>query len=265
MTDKMKVGVSLHSYVTDLKKGNITVDEAIEHAASIGSKCIELVDAEHFLDWPHPRMADLFHVKELIESLGMELVNFSQYTEDEYSADYRCTEEDKVDQVKESILYAHILGAPMTRLTPFVNVEPSKNKVLEKCLPLAEKYNVKLCVEIHSPQKPDRFLEVMRDFDSEYLGLVPDFSTWYYAGGLSLDSFRECLPYTIHVHGKAHEIIDEDGDEPNIPYKDLMTILRDNHYTGSIVAEYEPKAFDPKAGDTRRGVESLVKYIYRFV
>ena len=105
MDEKMKVGVSLHSYVTDLKKRNITVDEAIKHAASVGSKCIELVDAEHFLDWPHPRMADLFHVKELIESEDMELVNFSQYTEDEYSADYRCSEEDKIDQVKESILY----------------------------------------------------------------------------------------------------------------------------------------------------------------
>ena len=103
MSNHMKVGVSLHSYVTDLKKGSITVDQALEHAASVGSKCIELVDAEHFLDWPHPRMADLFHVKELIESLGMELVNFSRYTEDEYSADYRCTEEDKIDQVKSNL------------------------------------------------------------------------------------------------------------------------------------------------------------------
>lgn len=265
MGEKMKVGVTFHSYIADMKKHNITVDEAIEHAAGCGAKCIELVDAEHFLDWPHPKMTDLFHVKERIESFGMELVNFSQYTENEYSADYRCSEEDKVQQVKESILYAHILEAPMTRVTPFVNVDPADNRVIEKCLPFAEKYGVKLCFEIHSPATPDRFLEVMREFASPYLGLVPDFSAWYYAGGLSLDSFRECLPYTIHVHGKATTIISEDGDEPNIPYRDLMTILKEYGYTGSIVAEYEPAGFDPAAGDTRKGVESLVRYIYRFV
>lgn len=265
MSDKMKVGVTLHSYITDMKNHNITVDEAIEHAAGCGAQCIEIVDAEHFLDWPHPKLADLFHVKELIESLGMELVNFSQYTENEYSADYRCNEEDKIQQVKESILYAHILGAPMTRITPFVNVDPTDNRVIEKCLGFAEKYDVKLCFEIHSPAKPDRFLEVMKEFNSEYLGLVPDFSAWYYAGNLPLESFRECLPYTIHVHGKAHSIIADDGDEPNIPYRDLMDILKDYNYSGSIVAEYEPEGFDPIASDTRKGVESLVNYIRRFV
>jgi sugar phosphate isomerase/epimerase len=261
----MKVGVTLHSYVVDLKKRNITVDEALKHAAGCGSKCVELVDAEHFVDWPHPSMTELFHIKELIESLDMELVNLSQYTENEYSADYQCTEDDKVQQVKESILYAHIMGAPMTRITPFVNVDPDTNRVIERCLPFAEKYNVKLCFEIHSPQKPDKFIAAMKRFDSKYLGLVPDFSTWYYAGGLSLDSFRECLPYTIHVHGKATAIIDEGHDEPNIPYRDLMTILKEYNYTGSIVAEYEPEGFNPAASDTRKGVESLVKYIYKFV
>lgn len=265
MSDQMKVGVSLHSYVMDLKKRAITIDGALEHAASIGATCMELVDAEHFLDWPKPKLADLFHMKEKIASLGMDLVNFSQYTENEYSADYRCSEQDKIDQVKESILYAHVLGAPITRLTPFVNVDPKENKVLEACLPFAEKYNVKLAVELHSPAKPDRFLEVLREFDSEYLGLVPDFSTWYHAGGLSLDSFRECLPYTIHVHGKAHNIIEPDGDEPTIPYGDLMGILKEYGYTGSIVAEYEPEGFSPEALDTRKGVESLVRYIYKFV
>ncbi len=261
----MKVGVTLHSYVVDIKRHLITVDEAIKHAAGIGAKCIELVDAEHFPDWPHPKLAEVFHLKELITSLGMELVNFSQYTENEYSADYKCTETDKVDQVKESILYAHIMGAPMTRLTPFVNVDPAANRVIERCLPFAEKYNVKLCLEIHSPQKPDKFIKTMQRFNSKYLGLVPDFSAWWYKGGLSLDSFKECLPYTIHVHGKAHAIIEKDGDEPEIPYRDLMQILKSYHYEGPIVAEYEPAGYDPTNSNTRLGVESLVNYIYRFV
>ncbi len=261
----MKVGVTLHSYVVDIKRHRITVDEAIKHAASCGAKCIEVVDAEHFPDWPHPKLTEVFHIKELIASLGMELVNFSQYTENEYSADYKCSEDDKIQQVKESILYAHIMGAPMTRLTPYVNVDPATNRVIERCLPFAQKHNVKLCLEIHSPQKPDKFIQTMKRFNSKYLGLVPDFSTWYYKGGLSLDSFRACLPYTIHIHGKAHAIIKKDRDEPNIPYRDLMQILKEYNYKGSIVAEYEPAGFDPASSNTKKGVESLVNYIYRFI
>ena len=262
MSKQMKVGVTLYSYMSDLRKQRITLDEAIEHAASTGAKCIEVVDQCHFLDWPHPKLADLFHFKEKVESCGMELVNWSQYTEEEYSADYKCTEDDKVQQVKESILYAHILGVPMTRVTPFTVVDPAKNNVIERCLPFAEKYKVIMCFEIHSPQKPDKFIKLMKNFNSKYLGLVPDFSAWWYEGGLSLDTFRECLPYTVHIHGKAHAVISEGHDEPTIPYKGLMTVLKDYNYTGSIVAEYEPRGPD---ADTRKGVESLVKYIYSFV
>ena len=258
---QMKVGVTLYSY-RDLYRQGMTVEEAIEHAASCGAKCIETVDQCNFLEWPHPKLADLFRIKDLIESLGMEWVNWSQYTEEEYSADYRCTEDDLVDQVKESIFHAYILGIPVTRITPLPNVDPAKNRVIERCLPFAEKYNVIMGFEIHSPQKPDSFIQLMKQFNSKYLSLVPDYSAWSYAMNLPLDSFRECLPYTDHIHGKAHAIISEGGDEPNIPYKDLMTVLKDSNYTGSIVAEYEPREHDT---DVKKGVESLVKYIYSFV
>jgi sugar phosphate isomerase/epimerase len=258
----MKVGVTLYSYGRDLSKGKITIEEAIEHAAGCGAKCIETVDQCHFKEWPHPKLADLFRIKNLIESLGMEWVNWSQYTEEEYSADYKCSEDDMVDQVKESIYYSHILGIPVTRITPFPNVDPAKNHVIERCLPFAEKCNVIMGFEIHSPQKPDRFLELIKQFNSKFLSVVPDFSAWAYDMNLSLDSFRDCLPYTAHIHGKSHAVIPEGGDEPTIPYKSLMTVLKDYKYSGSIVAEYEPRESN---ADTRKGVESLVKYIYSFV
>jgi len=258
----MKVGVTLYSYGRDLNSGKMTVEDAIKHAASCGAKCIETVDQCHFRDWPHTKLADLFRMKELIQSLGMEWINWSQYTEEEYSADYKCTEDDMVDQVKESIYHAYILGIPVTRITPYPNVDPAKNMVIERCLPFAEKCKVTMGFEIHSPQKPDKFIALMKQFNSKYLSVVPDFSAWAYDMNLPLETFRECLPYTMHIHGKSHAVIPEGGDEPSIPYKGLMTILKEYKYSGSIVAEYEPT----EAGaDTRKGVESLVKYIHSFV
>ena len=132
---QMKVGVTLYSY-RDLYRQGMTVEEAIEHAASCGAKCIETVDQCNFLEWPHPKLSDLFRIKELIESLGMEWVNWSQYTEEEYSADYKCAEDDLVDQVKESILHAHILGIPITRITPFPMWIQPKTGSLKNAFPL---------------------------------------------------------------------------------------------------------------------------------
>src|SRR4030042_3903178 len=184
MGKKMQVGVTLYSYMQDLSRQKINVDQAIEHAAGCGAKCVEIVDSCHFLEWPHPKLTDIYHVKEKIKSLKMDIACFSQYTENEYSADYKCTEEDKLQQVKEPIRYAHILDAPMTRITPYTNVDPLINRVIEKSLPFAEKYNIIITLEIHSPQKPDKFIRTMQQFKSKYLGLVPDFSAWYYQGGL---------------------------------------------------------------------------------
>jgi Sugar phosphate isomerases/epimerases len=262
--NRMRVGVSLHSYVNDLRSHKLTIDDAIRHVKSCGGECIELVDAEHLLGWPRPTLTELFHLKELIESLGLVLANFSQYTEREYSAEYSCSEDDMVDQVRESILVAHLMGAPMTRLTPFPNIDPAKNNVIARSLPIAEKYGVQLTLEIHSPMRPERFLEVLRQFDSPYLGIVPDFSAWYRKGGLSIDSFKECLCHARHVHGKATSAIPLDGDDPNIPYRALCSALKEAQYDGTIVVEFEPPGFGKSGTGCATGVESVLSYIRQF-
>jgi sugar phosphate isomerase/epimerase len=261
---KMKVGVSLHSYLTDIRNHALTIEDAIRHVKACGGECVELVDAEHILGYPRPSLSELFRLRELIESLGLKLANYSQYTEREYSADYKCTEDDMVDQVRESILVAHVLGAPIVRPTPFPYIDPAVNRVLERSIPIAEKYGVQLAVEIHSPMKPDRFLALMERFDTPSLGLVPDFSAWYRKGGVPIETFKECLRYARHVHGKATAAIPLDGDDPNIPYRALCSALKESSYAGTIVVEFEPPGFGASDVDSKKGVESVLSYIRQF-
>lgn len=48
----------------------------------------------------------------------------------------------------------------------------------------------------------------------------------------------ENIPYIMHVHGKFYEI-NENLEEPSIPYKDIVDALKQGGYKGYINSEYE--------------------------
>ena len=46
------------------------------------------------------------------------------------------------------------------------------------------------------------------------------------------------MPWIRHVHGKFFGI-DENGEEPSVPVRDLVRLLVENGYSGAISSEYE--------------------------
>ena len=46
------------------------------------------------------------------------------------------------------------------------------------------------------------------------------------------------MPWIRHVHGKFFGI-DEQGEEPSVPVRDLIALLVQNGYTGAVSSEYE--------------------------
>ncbi len=61
-------------------------------------------------------------------------------------------------------------------------------------------------------------------------------------GHAPVDSWREIMPYTKHVHGKYY-YVNEQGVEPSIPYAALLKMLKEERYAGTISAEWEGQAF----------------------
>jgi sugar phosphate isomerase/epimerase len=53
----------------------------------------------------------------------------------------------------------------------------------------------------------------------------------------SPDTLPLVLPYLVHVHGKFFGL-DADGEEPCIPYPEILGVLREGGYTGAIASEY---------------------------
>ena len=64
-------------------------------------------------------------------------------------------------------------------------------------------------------------------------------------GHMPVEGWRDILPYVRHIHGKFYEVNDK-GVEPSIPYPDIMRLLKEEGYTGTISAEWEGQAFTEK-------------------
>ncbi|BDZ44457.1 sugar phosphate isomerase/epimerase family protein [Naasia aerilata] len=57
-------------------------------------------------------------------------------------------------------------------------------------------------------------------------------------GPAPVDGWLEIAPWIRHVHGKFFGI-DENGEEPSVPVRELIQLLVDIGYTGAISSEYE--------------------------
>ncbi|HWI30569.1 MAG TPA: TIM barrel protein, partial [Microbacterium sp.] len=52
------------------------------------------------------------------------------------------------------------------------------------------------------------------------------------------EKWLEIMPRVVHVHGKFFDI-DENGEEPSVPYPELMRVFREGGYEGGISSEWE--------------------------
>ncbi|WP_221584666.1 sugar phosphate isomerase/epimerase [Microbacterium sp. G2-8] len=57
-------------------------------------------------------------------------------------------------------------------------------------------------------------------------------------GPARVDDWLEIMPWVRHVHAKFFGI-DENGEEPSVPVRDLIALLVENGYSGAVSSEYE--------------------------
>jgi sugar phosphate isomerase/epimerase len=286
---KPKIGMSLYTYGADLKRDRMSVKECIEHAAGLGVEGIELVDKQHIPNYPHQSVYDLQELRDYIESFGMKVSCYSTYCDTMVKSGHWATEEEQMAMIEEDIAEAKVLGAKVVRFfvvpgdpqilskllrghtyEKFHEYFLKENiKIVKKVLPVLKEYKVKWGDEVHAPRPPKSFVTLAKAIDDEYYGLIPDFSAWQTKGfptefGMSsFNLLREIMPYTVHVHAKAH-VFDDKGEEPNTPYDRLITIISECGFNGYISAEYEGWWFGTYI-DSKKIAKTHVKLIQRYI
>ena len=148
--------------------------------------------------------------------------------------------------VKQWIDFSEILGAPVIRIFAG-HVKPGSTPAqahslmvsgIEECCEYAGQHGVHLALENHGgpTATAEGLLQFVRDVNSPWFGVNVDSGNFH-----SEDPYKELAqiaPYALNVQIKVVMSGPEKKKTP-ADYKRLATVMRDAHYRGYIVLEYE--------------------------
>lgn len=171
----IKLGATLFTFTMEYANGTYSFEECVKRAAECGAEGYEIVATQMIPSYPYVSDEFLAEVLEYKEKYGIGPVCYSANNDLGMRYDRNLTEQELLEAAILDIQSAHKLGCKVLR-AQFV-VPPT---VLEKLVPYAELYDVKVGIEIHNPETPStpyiqENLAVVKKSNSKYIGFIPDF------------------------------------------------------------------------------------------
>ncbi|MHC5229718.1 sugar phosphate isomerase/epimerase family protein [Enterococcus sp. LJL99] len=71
-----------------------------------------------------------------------------------------------------------------------------------------------------------------------------------------LAELKEILPYCIEFHGKFH-YLSEELIEPSIPYKEILSVIKESDFDGYLICEYEDELYCGGTEFTKRQLKMV--------
>lgn len=295
--NKIKRGVSLYSYQEEFFLRKMTLEDCVAAVAATGATGIELLPEQMIKGFPNITDEFVDEWFRMMDKYGVEPIAYDAFLDTKLYANRILTTQESLDMMIRDLKIANRLGFKILRTLVSTPLE-----VVDKALPYAEKYNVKIALEVHSPftfGTPwfEERMDYIRKTKTKWFGIMPDFGifvkcmpkviqNWHirqgahpeiiayiaenYKNGVDKQKtieeveqmkeanvydkqfavtsshfvftdpniLKEYIPYIMHVHGKFYEV-EENMEEPSIPYKDILQVLIENGFEGYIDSEYE--------------------------
>lgn len=170
----IKRGVSLYSFQEELFLRQMSVEDAIAFAASIGATGIEVLPEQNMASFPTVSDAEVAWWKDTVAKYGCELSCYDMFLDTKIRKDRPMTDEEQVSSIRRDLELCHRLGIRSMRILVFVRPE-----ILEKCVPYAEELDVHMGVEVHAPWHLEhawilRTIDTADRLDTKHLGILPD-------------------------------------------------------------------------------------------
>jgi sugar phosphate isomerase/epimerase len=172
-----------------------------------------------------------------------------------------------VDHVQNWIRVANLMESPVIRIWTGVksvdDLAPFRLiRALSLLVPMAEKYSIKLAVENHGgvSSNPILLTNIIESFDSPFLGLCPDFG--HLADDDRYQGLERMVAYSFHIHAKTHGF-DDAGEEKEISYERMISIINRSKYSGYISIEYEGAVEEIK--DNINGIKKTERLIRKYL
>lgn len=170
----IKRGVSLYSFQEEYFLRKMSLEDIIATTAKLDIPGIEIIPDQMIRMYPNIPDAFIKQWHGWMEQYGRTPVGIDMFLDWNKYDGRNMTEDERVESIKMDIINANKLGCTVIRVIH--DVEPS---ILEKLAPTAEKYNVKLALEIHAPSFYDspleqRLIEMYERVQSPYLCFTLD-------------------------------------------------------------------------------------------
>ncbi|WP_370174844.1 sugar phosphate isomerase/epimerase family protein [Sphingobium abikonense] len=174
MVASVKRGVSLYSFQEEMFLGQMTIEDCVAFAASIGATGIEILPEQNMPSFPNIDDRQVAWWKELMVKHGTELTCYDMFLDTKVRKDRWMTDEEQIDSIRRDLILCNRLGIRNMRVLVFVRPD-----ILERCVPYAEELDVHMGVEVHAPWHMEhawilRTVEVADRLGTKHLGLLPD-------------------------------------------------------------------------------------------
>ena len=268
-----KRGVSIYSY-SDLVPLGLTLEDCFLEMQDMGAHGVEILANSHIDGYPELTDAFLEKWHSLCEKYEIIPAEYGHWIDGRMWKDRMLTVDECVKYLENDFRIAHELGFHCLRTKQTVIngvLDPVENwrDIITAATPAAEKYDVVMLPEIHAPTLLNQkmvqdFVEYIDKTGTKAFGLNIDFGVFSVrqsrTGELRYSKPEEIiplLPYVKCCHAKYTKMVPDETygfREANIPYPEVLTILKEHNWDGWMVAEYE--GFDDR-GDENALSEAL--------
>ena len=173
-TSGIRRGVSLYSFQEEMFLGQMTVEDCVAFAASIGATGIEVLPEQNMPTFPDISDAEIVRWHAMLDRHGAHFTAYDMFLDTKRRKDRLMTDDEQVESIVRDLTLCNRLGIRTMRVLVFVRPD-----ILEACVPHAERLDVHMGVEVHAPWNLDhawilRTIEVADRLGTQHLGILPD-------------------------------------------------------------------------------------------
>lgn len=255
-------GISVYSYQNLLGR-TMTLEDVFLEMYDTGATCFELLTS-YIDNYPNPSTEWIDKYWRLCEKYNLRPSELGHWCENHLHRGPALSDDEVVEQLKQDFRLANLLGFTTLRtkipcLNEMCDPEPGWQNYIEKALPFAEKYNVRMQNEVHlpttlhTPHIRDEYLEFIHRTGTKHFGFNIDFGTFQtrqaegMTGRMGQRTFEDVtkpseivdfLPYSWSCHTKFVHM-NENFEETTIPYKEVIQLMIDHGWSGDLLSEFE--------------------------
>jgi len=176
---KIKRGISFYSYQEEYYKHEVDVEDCFAEVASIGATGVQVIAEEMVPNYPNPPQSWVDNWYAMMAKYKTEPTNIDTFVDVYVGGHRKMSTEEAAETLIGQIRLANRLGFRVMRPTTGPVEEPA-TEMIERALPVAEKYDVRIAPEVHAPiplegKYINSYLELIHRTGTKHMGFTVDF------------------------------------------------------------------------------------------